>query len=123
SLSTPTITGHSLNPAEWALTLTRATLSYSFLVAALLAAVFAGAALRRMIGQLGARPSSAKLRHVVAGALDDPDLDLGFWLPDAGELVDAEGRQLGRPEPGSDRAITEFAEAGNRIAIVHHVAL
>jgi signal transduction histidine kinase len=115
--------GRSFNSADLALTLTRATLSYSFLAAVLLAAVFAGAALRQMVTGLGARPSSAELRGVVSEALDDPELDLGFWLAGAGELVDSEGRPVSRPPPESDRALTEFAAAGNRIAILHHVAL
>jgi signal transduction histidine kinase len=122
SRPSPPAAGTPLNGAEWAVTFTRGTLSYSFLVAALLATVFAGAALRHMIASLGARPSSARLRDVVAGSLDDPELELGFWLHGAGELVDSNGQRL-EPPPSSERAMTEFADAGNRVAIVHHIAL
>ena len=89
----------------WLLSFTRATLSYSFLVSALLATLFAATALKQMVKGFGAHPSPNRLRDVLAEALDDSELALAFWIPG----VDA-FRRLQREDP---RALPRRARTGS----------
>jgi signal transduction histidine kinase len=60
----------------------------------------------------------------LARALGDPSVELAYWLPDSEQHVDAEGRPVELPRPGSGRAVTEVERDGRRIAaIVHDSAL
>ncbi|MDQ7911236.1 sensor histidine kinase [Phytohabitans sp. ZYX-F-186] len=68
--------------------------------------------------------SPAQLRDRLATALGDRTLQIGYWRPDAGELVDAAGAPLARPAPGSGRAVTYVDRAGERVAaLIHDEAL
>lgn len=102
----------------------RMLLPVAFLLAPLQARAFAGSALEEMVERLGARASVAEREWVIARALDDPSLRLGFWLPGAGRYVDGWGRTLEPPRPDSGRVWTP---AGNgdppEAAIVHDAAL
>jgi signal transduction histidine kinase len=61
---------------------------------------------------------------VLAKALGDPSLVLGYWLPRFGSYVDADGRAVDLPEEGSGRAATLIGNDGRPVAaLVHHSAL
>lgn len=66
----------------------------------------------------------AALRDRLAAALGDRSLQVGYWRPDAGELVDAAGAPLPLPAPGSGRVVTYVDRAGDRVAaLIHDAAL
>jgi signal transduction histidine kinase len=68
--------------------------------------------------------SAADLRDRLATALGDRSLQVGYWRPDAGELVDAAGAPLALPPPESGRAVTYVDRAGERVAaLIHDAAL
>src|SRR5262249_60085723 len=64
------------------------------------------------------------VRDALARTLGDPSLELGLWLPERGAFVDADGRALELPAPGSGRAVTVLGpEDGPIAALVHDPAL
>jgi signal transduction histidine kinase len=68
--------------------------------------------------------SAAQLRDRLAAALGDRSLQVGYWRPDAGELVDAAGAPLAVPPPKSGRVVTFVDRAGERVAaLIHDAAL
>ena len=81
------------------------------------------------VAELGAVLSADPVRRppltdALAGTLGDPTLELAFWAREAGAYVDADGRPVALPEPGSDRAAVEVADGRQRIgAIVYDATL
>jgi signal transduction histidine kinase len=76
------------------------------------------------VGRLGEAPRPGELRDALAEALEDPSLDLAYWLPDDRRWVDADGRPIDLPGEGSARAATLVERDGDCIAaIVHDAAL
>jgi signal transduction histidine kinase len=63
---------------------------------------------------------SGTLRDALAGALGDPTLELGYWLPESGAYVDVAGRRLELPAAGSDRAVTRVERDGQAVAVLVH---
>ncbi len=55
-------------------------------------------------------------------ALDDPTLQIGFRLGSGGTFVDADGRVLSIPPPGSVRAVTPIQRDGATVALIIHQA-
>ena len=83
-----------------------------------------GRGLGALVSRLGHSPQTRNLRDELAGALGDPSVELAYWLPDANQYVDADGRPVDLPPPRQGRAITEVERDGRRIAaIVHDPAL
>src|SRR4029453_2455200 len=68
------------------------------------------------------RERRAGLREALAEALGDPTLELAYWLPDRERYVDAEGRAVELPAPGSGRAWTAVARDGAPLAAIVHDA-
>ena len=56
-------------------------------------------ALERLVRGLRARPGPAQLREVMAQALQDPTLQITYWLQEAGSYAGADG--LARFAPGA----------------------
>jgi signal transduction histidine kinase len=63
---------------------------------------------------------SGTLGDALARELGDPTLELGFWLEEAGAYVDADGRRLELPEPGSRRSATHIEGEGGPLAVLVH---
>ena len=63
---------------------------------------------------------SGTLGDALGRELGDPSLELGFWLPETGTYVDARGRRLALPEPGSGRAVTHIERDGEPLAVLVH---
>ena len=61
-----------------------------------------------------------KLRDALARALDDPSLELAFWLPERNEYADAHGRRVALPTAGSRRAVTVLESDGEPLAALVH---
>src|SRR5262249_2351653 len=53
-------------------------------------------------------------------ALGDPSLQVGYWLPESAAFVDAAGRPLVVPGPGSGRAATMVERDGRPLAVLVH---
>jgi signal transduction histidine kinase len=89
------------------------------LLAGLLSPSWERAAVTDLVVELG-EGRSGTLRDALARALGDPTLEVGYWLPDEGAFVDAEGRPFALPDPGSDRSVTTIAGEGAPIAALVH---
>ena len=71
---------------------------------------------------LGAGPE--EVRDALADDLGDSSLAIAYWLPEHALWVDADGRPVRLPEPGSGRSYTEVDLDGHRVAaLVHDEAL
>jgi signal transduction histidine kinase len=103
---------------EWVLTLAGMVFTLGFLVALLQAELFAGAALRRLLTELAARPAAARWRDAVAAALGDASLRLAFWDPARRVFREADGTTLERPAPGDARGYTLVEHAGEPVAAI-----
>jgi signal transduction histidine kinase len=78
----------------------------------------------RFVEQLDALPGPDHLAARLASALGDDTLTVAFWLPDANQYVDREGRVVTLPAPGSERAVTEIDLDGKHVAaLIHDAAL
>jgi signal transduction histidine kinase len=79
-----------------------------------------GRGLGGLVRRLGGRLGRGELRAALADALDDPSVELAYWLPDSRLYVDADGRPVELPLAGSDRAVTDVERQGRRIAAIVH---
>jgi signal transduction histidine kinase len=101
-----------------------ALVPYLFVAAFVRTRMAQGGAVGDLITTLGAAPRPGGLRDAVAEALDDPSLELLFWLPESGQYVDAEGHALEPPDDDPARVVTRVHRDGECIAaIVHDAAL
>jgi signal transduction histidine kinase len=73
-----------------------------------------------LVLDLEAHPGALELRDAVARALGDPSLELGFWLPDEGRCVTAEGRPIEPVAVAGRRATTTIERDGRRLAVLVH---
>lgn len=85
----------------------------------LLSAFWERAVVTDLVVELGEAPSGT-LRGELARALGDPSLEVGYWLPAARAFVDAEGRVLTLPSPGSERAATFVEREHEPLAVLVH---
>jgi len=76
-------------------------------------------AMTDLVVELG-ESRSASLRDALAGALGDPTVQVGYWLPEAEGFVDAQGRPLGLPQQGSSRTTTAIEREGQLVAVLVH---
>ena len=97
----------TISDVGWFLTVCRALLPYGFVLSIVVSTFFAATALKKIVTRLVENPSAAELRTTLADALDDPSLEIGFRLEQAGGFVDSSGKPLashasGRPvvDPG-----------------------
>ena len=110
-------------PASGAATL----LAYEVLLCALAAALLIGlvrwpwdrAEVADLVVELG-EARSGTLRDELARALGDPSLQVGYWLPESAAFLDAAGRPLAVPGPGSGRAATVVERDGQPLAVLVH---
>ena len=110
-------------PAASAATL----LAYEVMLCALAVGLLAGlvrwpwerAEVADLVVELGAARSGT-LREELARALGDPSLQVGYWLPESAAFVDAAGRPLAVPDPGSDRSATVIERDGRPLAVLVH---
>jgi signal transduction histidine kinase len=89
------------------------------LLAGLLVAPWQRAAVADLVVELG-EVRSDTVRGELSRALGDPSLEIGYWLPDRALFVDAEGRVLALPTPGSGRSVTTVEREGQPVAILVH---
>ena len=87
-----------------------------FAIALVQADLFAGQAFRQLLSELANRPTPGGWHAIVAEALDDPSLRLGYWDPDAGHFRDAAGGELAQPPERSGRQWLEVTRDGMPVA-------
>lgn len=69
-----------------------------------------------LIVDLGRLPASGSVRDLLARALGDPSLRLGFWADGVGRYVDAAGHDLSLPGP-QDAEVASYVDGrGGRLA-------
>jgi len=102
-------------------------LAYEVMLCALAAGLLVGlwrwrwerAEVADLVVELGeARPGT--LRDELARALGDPSVRVGYWLPESAGFVDAAGRSLAVPGPGSGRSATVVERDGQPLAVLVH---
>jgi signal transduction histidine kinase len=59
-----------------------------------------------LVVELDRAPALTQPRDAIARALGDPELQLGFWLPEQGRYVDFEGREMPLPAGDAHQAVT-----------------
>ena len=89
------------------------------LLAGLLLGPVEGAEVTDLVLQLG-HARSVTLRGELARAIGDPTLKIGYWLPETGVFVDADGDTMPLPRPGSDRSATVVERDGLPAAVLIH---
>ena len=107
--------------AGWSLIGYRALLPYGFLLSIVVSTFFAATALKKIVSRLVENPSAAQLRTTLADALDDPSLELGFRLEQAGGFVDSSGKPLPSTPPAGQSS-TPVTRNGETVAVIMHDA-
>jgi signal transduction histidine kinase len=97
-----------------------ALVPYLFLGAFARTRFIQGGAVGELVARLGTAPGVGNIRDALADALDDPTLELAYWLPDRGEYVDAAGRPVELPDDDSSRCVTRIERDGECIAAIVH---
>ena len=64
--------------------------------------------------------SPGDLRDELALALEDPTLEVGLWLPELNDYVDASGNAVVVPEDGPQRAVTLIEHEEEPLAVLVH---
>ena len=88
-------------------------------VIALVRADWERAAVTDLVVEL-AEGLTSTLRDTLARELGDPMIEVGYSLPGAAGYVDARGRPVTVPEPGTGRAVSPIELNGRRIAVLIH---
>lgn len=105
---------------QWTLAAARSFVWYGFLFALIVAELFAGRTLRRLVGDSLGRPSLGQLEAIVREPLGDPGLRLGFWRRSTRDWVGPDGAVLEPPEPG--QTLTKIDRDGRPAAAIVHDA-
>jgi signal transduction histidine kinase len=61
-----------------------------------------------------------ELQGALAEAVDDPSLEIAFWLPEHGGYADADGHPVELPEESARRAVTLLEHDGDPVAAIVH---
>ena len=93
-----------------------AALPFAFLLG-LLRARFAGAAVGRLVSELGPNPQPGQLRQVLRNVLHDPGLEVGYRLPDSDGYVDLDGLPFA---PAEGLALTYVAGSTGPSGVLAH---
>jgi signal transduction histidine kinase len=99
-----------------------ALVPYLFLGALLRARFVQGGAVGALVARLGEAPAAGGLRDALSEALDDPSLELVFWLPEDRRFVDGSGRHVELPEGDPARSVTKVERDGDCVAAIIHDA-
>jgi signal transduction histidine kinase len=99
-----------------------ALVPFLFLGALLRARFVQGGAVGALVARLGEAPASGGLRDALSEALDDPSLELVFWLPEDRRFVDSSGRPVDLPEGDPARSVAKVERDGDCVAAIIHDA-
>jgi signal transduction histidine kinase len=95
-----------------------ALVPYLFLGSLVRARLLQGGAVSSLMTQLGETARAGRLRDALAEALEDPTLELVYWLPERERYVDFRGRDYDLPEEDPARAIHMVAREGDCVAAI-----
>jgi signal transduction histidine kinase len=95
-----------------------ALVPYLFLASFVRMRMAQGGAVRNLMTRLGEAPRPGGLRDAIADALEDPSLELVYWLPEAQSYVDFRGRAYALPEDDPGRAIHAVTRDGECVAAI-----
>ena len=124
SLQTSGSEGRALDVAFIISVVPLALVPYLFVAAFVRTRMAQGGAVGELITRLGEAPRPGSLREAVADAVDDPSLELLFWLPEQGHYVDAQGHEAIPPDDDPSRVVTYVNRDGECIAaLVHNAGL
>jgi signal transduction histidine kinase len=77
-----------------------------------------GGAVSELMTQLAEAPRAGGLRDSLADTLEDPTLELVYWLPEKETYVDFRGRPYELPEHDPHRAVHEVSRDGQCVAAI-----
>ena len=95
-----------------------ALVPYLFVGAFLRTRFIQSGAVSQLMTQLAEAPRTGGLRDALADALDDPTLELVYWLPEGRRYVDFRGRPYELPEDDPRRAIHAVTRDGQCVAAI-----
>jgi signal transduction histidine kinase len=95
-----------------------ALVPYLFLGSLVRARLLEGGAVTRLMTRLGETPRAGGLRDALAEALEDPSLELVYWLPEGERYVDFRGRPYELPEDDPSRAVHAITRDGQCVAAI-----
>jgi signal transduction histidine kinase len=110
----------TLDDLGWTVTAARVAMPYGFLLAIAQASVFAGSALTQLMGHIGGNPNAARLREIVADALDDPSVELAFRVDGDDGFVDSRGKPVAGVTAPDGRATSLVGRKGDTVAAIWH---
>jgi len=93
---------------------------YLFLASLARARMVRGGAVGELVATIGSSAPVDDLRDALARALNDPSLELAYWLDDASAYVDATGRTVEIPTGGGAKAVSDVRLEGRRVASLIH---
>jgi signal transduction histidine kinase len=93
---------------------------YLFLGSLVRAQMLRGGAVGELVATIGGTTPPDRLRDALARALNDPSLELAYWIPETANYVDESGRQVELPRPGVSRAVSEVRHEGRLVAALIH---
>ena len=99
-------------------TIPLALVPYLFVAAFVRTRMAQGGAVSDLMTQLGEARQPGRLRDALADALEDPTLELVYWLPDGQRYVDFRGRSYELPEDDPARAIHAVARDEECVAAI-----
>jgi len=110
--------------AAWAVsTIPLALVPWVFLGTLVRARMIQSGAVGELVARLNETPQRGELRDALARALGDQTIELVYWLPEDGRFVDADGRSVELPAPGSGRAFALVERDGECVAAIVHDSL
>jgi signal transduction histidine kinase len=95
-----------------------ALVPYLFLGSLVRARLLQGGAVSSLMTRLGETPQRGRLRDALAEALEDPSVELVYWLPERERYVDFRGRDYELPEDDPARAIHPVTRDGDCVAAI-----
>jgi len=104
----------------WLVALTVPLIALAFLVGVWRWRLFMASAMQRLATRLGAHPEPEDLRAGLAGAFQDPLLDIAYWQEDGEYWADAAGHEVAPPVATAERAVTEVSDGDRRVAAILH---
>jgi hypothetical protein len=96
---------------------------YLFLASFVRTRMAQGGAVSHLMTQLSETGRPGGLRDALADALDDPSLELVYWLPEGQRYVDFRGREYDLPEDDPGRAIYAVTRDGECVAAIVYDAM
>ena len=114
-----------LNTLGWIYVLTLPGIAVAFGIGLLRSRLAEGRALQDLALGLRRHPSPDQLTTALRRTMDDPSLELAYWVSDApARWVDAGGRVVDVPAERSGRSLAEVRDGDRRVAaIIHDEAL